>query len=452
MNNPGEIIVIQIGQCGNRLGTKFWEIVSEEHGIDPTGSYHGDSYQQLEKINVFFKAVNGGRFVPRAVVVDLKPDTMDRVRAEPYGLLFQPDNFVFGQTGAGDNYAKGFYTEGGELIDTVLDVVRKEAGESINLQGFIIIHSIGGGTGSGMGSLLISKLREEFFDKSIATFSVFPSEYTKDAVLAPYNATWAMTHLVTNTDLVFCLDNEAAFHILRQLGSRPPTNGDINRFMAEALSDITAPLRFPSKGTNCLSTLQEMVDKLVPKEPNELQSNPLHFISVALIPVGWSRFITPSSLNQLFTDESILIHGNSDKSKYLSVVGLLRGQEEHLLVDSFKRSFTNNQEGVTKSLEIIEIPMPRKNTPMGAALIMNNTVVQEMMKRIAEQFTMRFRRKMFLDRYTGEGMNEIEFAEAESHFRDLIIAYQTKEQSRDLDELKKRSVDELADDLSVPFD
>ena len=59
---------------------------------------------------------------------------------------------------------------------------------------------------------------------------------------------------------------------------------------------------------------------------------------------------------------------------------------------------------------------------------------------------------MFLDRYTGEGMNEIEFAEAESHFRDLIIAYQTKEQGRDLDELKKRSVDELADDLIVPFD
>ena len=50
---------------------------------------------------------------------------MDSVRAGPYGQLFRPDNFVFGQTGAGNNWAKGHYTEGAELIDSVLDVVRK---------------------------------------------------------------------------------------------------------------------------------------------------------------------------------------------------------------------------------------------------------------------------------------------------------------------------------------
>merc|ERR1712085_199487 len=53
--------------------------------------------------------------------------TMDSVRAGPFGQLFRPDNFVFGQTGAGNNWAKGHYTEGAELIDSVLDVVRKEA-------------------------------------------------------------------------------------------------------------------------------------------------------------------------------------------------------------------------------------------------------------------------------------------------------------------------------------
>ena len=52
---------------------------------------------------------------------------MDSVRAGPFGQLFRPDNFVFGQTGAGNNWAKGHYTEGAELIDSVLDVVRKEA-------------------------------------------------------------------------------------------------------------------------------------------------------------------------------------------------------------------------------------------------------------------------------------------------------------------------------------
>ena len=62
--------------------------------------------------------------------MDLEPGTMDSVRSGPYGQIFRPDNFVFGQTGAGNNWAKGHYTEGAELIDSVLDVVpvvRKEA-------------------------------------------------------------------------------------------------------------------------------------------------------------------------------------------------------------------------------------------------------------------------------------------------------------------------------------
>ena len=65
--------------------------------------------------------------MPRAILVDLEPGTMDSVKASNYGRLFKPDNFVFGQSGAGNNWAKGHYTEGAELVDQVLDVVRKEA-------------------------------------------------------------------------------------------------------------------------------------------------------------------------------------------------------------------------------------------------------------------------------------------------------------------------------------
>ncbi|CAM6000021.1 unnamed protein product [Sphagnum balticum] len=53
------------------IGAKFWEVISDEHGIDPTGSYHGDSDLQLERINVYFNEATGGRYVPRAVLMDL---------------------------------------------------------------------------------------------------------------------------------------------------------------------------------------------------------------------------------------------------------------------------------------------------------------------------------------------------------------------------------------------
>ncbi|XP_070777194.1 tubulin beta-4B chain isoform X8 [Enoplosus armatus] len=130
-----EIVHLQAGQCGNQIGAKFWEVISDEHGIDPSGTYHGDSDLQLERINVYYNEATGGKYVPRAVLVDLEPGTMDSVRSGPFGQVFRPDNFVFGQSGAGNNWAKGHYTEGAELVDSVLDVVRKEVDEQmLNVQ------------------------------------------------------------------------------------------------------------------------------------------------------------------------------------------------------------------------------------------------------------------------------------------------------------------------------
>ncbi|XP_052479720.1 tubulin beta chain isoform X6 [Gossypium raimondii] len=71
-----------------------------------------------------------------AILMDLEPGTMDSVRSGPFGQTFRPDNFVFGQSGAGNNWAKGSYTEGAELIDSVLDVFRKEAENCDCLQDF----------------------------------------------------------------------------------------------------------------------------------------------------------------------------------------------------------------------------------------------------------------------------------------------------------------------------
>ena len=119
-----EILHLQAGQCGNQIGTKFWEIISDEHGIDVTGEYKGDSDLQIERINVYFNEAAGGKYVPRAILTDLEPGTMDSIRAGPIGQMFKPDNFTFGQSGAGNNWAKGHYTEGilcfKHYVDTVV--------------------------------------------------------------------------------------------------------------------------------------------------------------------------------------------------------------------------------------------------------------------------------------------------------------------------------------------
>lgn len=82
-------------------------MVSDEHGIEPDGLYKGNNDLQLERISVYYTETGANKYVPRAVLVDLEPGTMDSVRSGPLGGLFRPDNFVFGQSGAGNNWAKG---------------------------------------------------------------------------------------------------------------------------------------------------------------------------------------------------------------------------------------------------------------------------------------------------------------------------------------------------------
>ncbi|KAJ6742245.1 TUBULIN BETA-2 CHAIN [Salix viminalis] len=204
-----EILHIQGGQCGNQIGAKFWEVVCAEHGIDETGKCNGESDQQLERINVYYNEAGSGRYVPRAVLMDLEPGTMDSVRSGPYGQIFRPDNFVFGQSGAGNNWAKGHYTEGAELIDSVLDVVRKEAENCDCLQGFQVCHSLGGGTGSGMGTLLISK--------------------DQRGISGPDDAYLLHECMV--------LDNEALYDIcFRTLKLTTPSFGDLNHLISGTMS------------------------------------------------------------------------------------------------------------------------------------------------------------------------------------------------------------------------
>ena len=68
------------------------EVVSEEHGIQADGSYKGTSDMQLERINVYYNEAAAGKYVPRAVLIDLEPGTMDSIRGGPLGSLFRPDN------------------------------------------------------------------------------------------------------------------------------------------------------------------------------------------------------------------------------------------------------------------------------------------------------------------------------------------------------------------------
>jgi tubulin beta len=421
-----EIVHVQGGQCGNQIGAKFWEVISDEHGIDPTGTYHGDSDLQLERINVYFNEATGGRYVPRAILMDLEPGTMDSVRAGPYGQLFRPDNFVFGQTGAGNNWAKGHYTEGAELIDSVLDVVRKEAEGCDCLQGFQFSHSLGGGTGSGMGTLLISKIREEYQDRIIETFSIFPSPKVSDTVVEPYNATLSIHLLVDSTDEVMVIDNEALYDIcFRTLKLTTPTYGDLNHLVSATMSGVTCSLRFPGQLN---ADLRKLAVNLVPFIR-------LHFFMIGFAPLTsrgsqvYRALTVPELTQQMFDAKNMMCASDPRHGRYLTCCAIFRGRMSTKEVDEqmLNVKAKNNSyfvEWIPNNIKSAVCDIPPKGLKMAVTFVGNSTAIQEMFKRVSEQFTLMFRRKAFLHWYTGEGMDEMEFTEAESNLSDLVTEYQ----------------------------
>ncbi|KAJ1330361.1 tubulin beta-1 chain [Batrachochytrium salamandrivorans] len=448
-----EIIHVQVGQCGNQIGGKFWEVICEEHGIDEAGQYKGDSPLQLERMPVYFNEGQGGRFVPRCVLVDLEPGTMDSIRGSPRGNMFRPDSFVYGQSGAGNNWAKGYYTDGAELVESILDIVRREADACDSLQGFQIVHSLGGGTGSGLGSLVLSKIREEYPDRMICTYSIMPSPKVSDTIVEPYNATLTLHQLVDNSDETFCIDNEALYDICqRTLKIASPTYGDLNHLVSCVMSGVTTCLRFPGQLN---ADLRKLAVNMVPFPR-------LHFFMVGFAPLtarGSQRYnsVTVQDLvSQMFDSRNSMTACNPRHGRYLTAAAIFRGKlstkevEQQLLNIQTKNS-SYFIEWIPNNVKTAICDIPPRNLKMACTFIGNSTCIQELFSRVMEQYTAMFRRKAFLHWYMAEGMDEMDFTEAESNMADLISEYQQYQNATiEQDEFEEEEFDnQSADHVST---
>ncbi|CAL1528215.1 unnamed protein product, partial [Lymnaea stagnalis] len=403
-----EIVHLQLGACGNHLGAKFWEVACSEHGVDPTGTYRGQSDLQLERINVYFNEATGGKFVPRAVLVDLDPSVIDSVRGGPFGKIFRPDNFIFGKVGCSNNWAKGHYTDGAEVADTIFDIIRREAEGCDCLQGFQLVHATGGGTGSGLGSALLVRLNDEYPDRMMCTFSVLPSPKVSEVVVEPYNAVLTLSILTGATHHTYMLDNEALYDIcFRTLKVTAPTYGDINHLVSCVMSGITTSFRFPGQLNG---DLRKLAVNMVPFPR-------LHFFMPGFVPLTsrgdqpYKALTVPQLTQQMWDAKNMMCAIDPRHGRYLTAAVIFRGRvstkevEEQVLNIQTKNS-AYFIEWVPNNVKTIICDIPPRGLKMAATFIGNTTAMQEIILRISRQYNALLSRKAFLHWYLGEGMEE----------------------------------------------
>merc|ERR1712217_398094 len=215
-------------------------------------------------------------FVPRNIYVDLEPTVIDDVERGPCSDLFHKEYFIKGKEDAANNFARGHYTVGKEHMDKVNDRIRKLVDNSENVQGFIVNHSVGGGTGSGMGMLILERLAVDYRKKSKIGFEIYPSPNISTCIVEPYNGLLSTHWLLDHTDVSLVLDNEALYEICqKKLDIKKPSYSNLNRIIAKVVSSMTAALRF---------------DGELNVDMNEFQTNlvpfpRLHFMTTSLAPI-----------------------------------------------------------------------------------------------------------------------------------------------------------------------
>ncbi|CAH8664580.1 unnamed protein product [Dicrocoelium dendriticum] len=218
-------------------------------------------------------------YIPRAVLLDLEPRVLNNILSSPYARLYNRENVYLSKDGggAGNIWAAGF-SQGEKLEEAIFDIIEREAEGSDSLEGFVMTHSIAGGTGSGMGSYLLERLNSRFPKKLIQTYSVFPNvEDTSDVVVQPYNSLLTLKRLTLNADCVVVLDNTALHRIAAErLHIETPSLAQINQLVSKVMSASTATLRYPSYMNN------DLIGLIAPLTPTPR----LHFLMTGYTPLS----------------------------------------------------------------------------------------------------------------------------------------------------------------------
>ncbi|XP_048381799.2 tubulin alpha-1C chain-like isoform X2 [Stegostoma tigrinum] len=431
-----ECLSLHIGQAGVQLGNACWELYCLEHRIKPDGKMRTSKSRKAQdnSFSTFFSETGAGKHVPRAMFIDLEPTVIDEVRTGTYRQLFHPEQLITGKEDAANNYARGHCSIGKEIVDLVLDRIRKMADLCTGLQGFLIFHSFGGGTGSGFTSLLMERLSVDYGKKAKLEFSVYPAPQISTAVVEPYNAVLVTHCTLEHSDCAFLVDNEAIYDICqRSLGVESPSYTNLNRLVAQIVSSITASLRFEGAVNVDLTEFQT---NLVPYPR-------IHFPLATYAPLmskEENRHTQHSTLKitkACFKPGNQMVKCDPHTGKYMACCMLYRGdvpiKEVNTAIATIKSmravSFvdwcpTGFKIGINHQAPTLVPGTDLPRLTRAVCMLSNTTAISSAWTRLNMKFDKLYAKRAFVHWYVGEGLEEGEFQDSREDMASLERDYE----------------------------
>lgn len=361
------------------------------------------------------------------------PFHLDEVRSGPFKNLFHPGQLLNTKEDAANNFARGNLTVGRDLIDIVMDKIRKMAEQSNSLQGLMLYHSFGGGTGSGFSALLMECLYEEFSKKSKLEVCVYPSPQICTAVVEPYNVVLSTHATLDKSDCSFIVDNQAIYDIcVNKLNINRPTYNHLNQLVSQVVSSITASLRF----NGALNVdMAEFQTNLVPYSR-------LHFPLAS-----YSPLVSPEKSNhelvqvgnmtsQLFDSDTQMVKCDPRHGKYMACCLLYRGDVTPKDVNSAIATVKHKKNirfvdwspagfkiGINYKTPTVVPGGVLAGVPRGVAMLASTTAIADAWARIDMQFDKMYKKRAFVHWFAGEGLEEFEFDTAREDLAALEMDY-----------------------------
>jgi tubulin gamma len=427
---PREIITLQVGQCGNQIGMEFWKLLCAEHGINQRGILEDYAASGDDRKDVFFYQADDEHYIPRALLLDLEPRVINSIQSSEYGDLYNPENIFLSKEGggAGNNWAKG-YGNAEKVQDEIFDIIDREADGSDSLEGFVLIHSIAGGTGSGMGSYLLENINERYAKKLIQTYSVFPilANDQSDVVVQPYNSVLTLKRLTLNADCVVVLDNTALNRIASdRLKLTNPTFAQINSLVSTVMAASTTTLRYPGYMNN---DLIGMLASLIPTPR-------CHFLMTGYTPLTIDRQTTTirkttvlDVMRRLLHTKNIMVSCSTRRGVYISILNIIQGEVDPTQVHKSLQRIRERKlaKFITWGPASIQVALSRQSPyiqhahKVNGLMMANHTAICQLFDRCVKQYDRLRSRNAFLDNYRQESMFSDSLDEFD-HAKEVVVS------------------------------
>ncbi|KAK3726415.1 hypothetical protein QZH41_019664, partial [Actinostola sp. cb2023] len=320
------------------------------------------------------------------------------VRRGTYRQLFHPDQLITHKEDAANNYARGHYTVGKSIVDLVLDRIRKLADQCTGLQGFLIFHSFGGGTGSGFSSLLMERLSVDYGKKSKLEFSIYPAPQISTAVVEPYNSILTTHTTLEHSDCAFMVDNEAIFDICRHLTEFQTNLVPYPRIHFPLAT--YAPVISAEKAYHEQLSVAEITNACFEPANQMVKCDPRHgkYMACCLLYRG---DVVPKDVN--------------------AAIATIKTKRTIQFVDwcptGFKVGINYQPPTAVPGADLAKVQR-------AVCMLSNTTAIAEAWARLDHKFDLMYAKRAFVHWYVGEGMEEGEFSEAREDLAALEKDYE----------------------------